>query len=188
MQNKIHRSSWPFCVPDTHPTHTLHRSARVHRSTIGGCQKGCCCCVVAGSKEGDTIGLIMLYGGRKSGANTKMRDGIWPHENIFGFFRAPSRLEREAERNPLTKRASSATLDAQSTATEVEQDPDMRRNVPIGALLSPQPKAREKSLGRLRAASQKKKYICKHARAASNCSLLVCSAHLMHVQQSTVYY
>ena len=33
-------------------------------------------------------------------------------------------------------------------ATELGRDPGMRRNVPSGPLLAPQPKAREKTLGR----------------------------------------
>ena len=66
-------------------------------------------------------------------------------------------LSSEAERNALKKRAGSATLDAQSTATELGQDQDMRRNVPMGALLAPQLKAREQALGRRRTASPPEK-------------------------------
>eukprot|EP00904_Undaria_pinnatifida_P005929 jgi/Undpi1/2466/HiC_scaffold_13.g05846.m1 len=63
-------------------------------------------------------------------------------KNIFkcGFFHAPNRLS-EAERNPLKKGASSAMLNARSTATELGQDPDMRRNVPVAPLLARQPEA-----------------------------------------------
>ena len=42
--------------------------------------------------------------------------------------------QQEVERSPLTQIASSATLDAESTATELGQDPDVRRNLPMGAL------------------------------------------------------
>ena len=41
------------------------------------------------------------------------------------------------EHNPLAKRASSATLKAQSTATELGRDPDMHRHVPTAPLLNP---------------------------------------------------
>ena len=60
-----------------------------------------------------------------------------------GVFHGPTPLS-EAERNAQMGRASSATLDVQSIATEFGRDRDMRRNVPMGALLTPQPKAREK--------------------------------------------
>ena len=46
----------------------------------------------------------------------------------------------KAEPKPLTKKASSATLNAQSTATEVGRDPDMRRDEPRAPLLAAQPK------------------------------------------------
>ena len=68
-------------------------------------------------------------------------------------------LSSELKRNPLKKRASSATLDAQSTATELSRDYIMRRNVPMGALLAPQPNARAKTLGRRRTANQKQNRI-----------------------------
>ena len=42
---------------------------------------------------------------------------------------------------PFKNRANSATSDAQSTAAELGRDRDMRRNVPMGALLAPQPTA-----------------------------------------------
>ena len=41
-------------------------------------------------------------------------------------------------------------------APELGRDTDMRRNVPTGTLLAPQPKARGKILGRRRTACQKK--------------------------------
>ena len=40
------------------------------------------------------------------------------------------------------------------------RDRDMRRNVPMGAMLAPQPKTREKIFGRRKTASQKEKRIC----------------------------
>ena len=46
-------------------------------------------------------------------------------------------LSSEAERKPVKKRASSATLEALSTATELGGDRDMRRNVPKGRLACP---------------------------------------------------
>ena len=69
-----------------------------------------------------------------------MEERIGLMKNIFkcGFFHAPNRLS-EAERNPLKKGASSAMLNARSTATELGQDPDMRRNVPVAPLLARQP-------------------------------------------------
>ena len=45
----------------------------------------------------------------------------------------------EAQHKPLSKRASSATLNAQSTATEFGRGPDMHRNVPTAPLLAPLP-------------------------------------------------
>ena len=44
-------------------------------------------------------------------------------------------LSSEAECNSL-KKASSDTLDAQSTAEELGRDRDMRRNAPMGTLLA----------------------------------------------------
>ena len=75
---------------------------------------------------------------------------------VFPF--APTRLS-EAERNPLRRGASSATLNAHRTANELGRGPDMRRNVPKLPFLAPQPKAREKNLGRRRTACQKQKCI-----------------------------
>ena len=61
------------------------------------------------------------------------------------------------KRNLLKKKPSSATLDAQSTATELGQTPDMRRDVPMDPLACPAAEsAREKNIGRRRTASQKK--------------------------------
>ena len=82
----------------------------------------------------------MLYSGLESERKKHMK-GERAILNCGGV-QAASRLS-EAERNPLTKRASSATLDAQSTATELGRDPNMRRNVPMGALL-PRSRKREK--------------------------------------------
>ena len=62
----------------------------------------------------------------------------------------------EAEHNPLKNLSSSATLNAQSTATELGWDPYMHRNVPTATLLAPQPKEREKKLGRRRTPCQKR--------------------------------
>ena len=39
----------------------------------------------------------------------------------------------------------SQTLNAQSTATELARNPDMRRNIPKASLLNPHPKVREKN-------------------------------------------
>ena len=47
-------------------------------------------------------------------------------------------------------------FNASGTATELGQDPDILHNVPMAALLAPQPKVREETLGRRRAASRKK--------------------------------
>ena len=66
-------------------------------------------------------------------------------------------LSSGAERNPFRERASSATLDAQSTATELGGDRDKRRNVLMGVSLTPQWKAREENLCRRRTANRKKK-------------------------------
>ena len=71
------------------------------------------------------------------------------------FSISPTRLD-EAENNPLFFGANSATFNAPSTATVLGRDPDMRRNVRTAPLLAPQPKVRERTLGRRRAASLKK--------------------------------
>ena len=99
----------------------------------------------------------MLYSGRESGAKPKCEKGAGYLEIPInrGDFLAPTRLS-EVKRSPLKNRASSATLDAQSTATELCRGPNMRRNVPMGALLAPHPKARERNLGRRRKASLEK--------------------------------
>ena len=52
----------------------------------------------------------------------------------------------------MKNRASSAMLDAQSTATELGRDRDKRRYVPMDALPAPQPTAREMTLGHRRTA------------------------------------
>ena len=46
----------------------------------------------------------------------------------------------EAGHSLWTARASLATLNAQSTATELGRDPDMYRYVPTAPLLNPRPK------------------------------------------------
>ena len=79
----------------------------------------------------------------------------------LGFSKWPARL-REAERNPLPNRASSATPNTPSTATELGRDPDMLHNVPMGILLPPQPKVGEETLGRRIVASQKENMIIFH--------------------------
>ena len=60
-----------------------------------------------------------------------------------GVFHAPDRPS-DAEHNPLTTRASSATLNVQGTATGLDRDSDMRRNVPTAPLLAAQPIVGEK--------------------------------------------
>ena len=71
-----------------------------------------------------------------------------------GFSMLPTRLG-EAESNPLFNKTNSATLKAPSIATVLGRDPDMRRNVTTAHLLAPQPKVRERTLGRRRAARRK---------------------------------
>ena len=73
---------------------------------------------------------------------------------FVAFFREISRLKQRGGTQPLWKN-NSATLDAQGTAKELNWNRDVRRNVPMGALLAPQPKAREKTLSRRRTASPK---------------------------------
>ena len=63
----------------------------------------------------------------------------------------------EAASNPLFIRTNPATLSALRTATVLDWDPDMRRNVPTDPLLTQQPKVRESTLGRQRAACPKQK-------------------------------
>ena len=61
-----------------------------------------------------------------------------------GVLHTLAELGQRGGTQPLEKIASSAALDAQSTATELGGNRDMRRDVPIGNLLAPQTKAREK--------------------------------------------
>ena len=86
-----------------------------------------------------------------------MREGAGLPKTCVGFSMHVLGLNSEVGRNPLKKRVSSATLHAQSIAAELGRDQDIRRNVPMGVFLAPQPKAREKKVGRRRTASQKKK-------------------------------
>ena len=58
----------------------------------------------------------------------------------------------EAGSNPCFIRANSATFKAPSTATMLGQDPYMRRNVPTAPSLALEPKVRDRTLGRRRAA------------------------------------
>ena len=147
----------------TLPTHIQGRT-RIHTeaSSVAVTKEYCCFCfycVIADSREGKTIGLMMLYDGRESDANTKMqmREGSGLQKKCVGFPMRPLGLNSEAERTPLKKRASSTTLHAQSTAAGLGRDRDMRRNGPMGALLAPQPRARETTFGGQRTASQNKK-------------------------------
>ena len=89
--------------------------------------------------EGAKTGLMMmLYSGRESGAGTnKYENGAGQVNNticVYVVFYAPARLS-EAELNLLTRRASSATLNAHGTATQLGWEPDMRRNVPTAPLV-----------------------------------------------------
>ena len=76
--------------------------------------------------------------------------GLFTKKKYVGFSMSPTRLG-EAESNSLCFRANSATSSAPSTATVLGLEPDMRRNVPTAPLLAPQPKVRERTLGRRRA-------------------------------------
>ena len=87
-------------------------------------------------------------------------NGLFAYENKtknnVGFSMVPTGL-RDAEGNPQYFRASSATLNAPSTATELGRDPDMRRHIPTAPLLAPQPTVRERTLGRRREICEKNK-------------------------------
>ena len=65
----------------------------------------------------------------------------------------------KAEGNPLLFRANSATFNAPSTDTVLGRGPDVRRNVPTAPLLTPQRKARGRTLGRRRAECLKKQNV-----------------------------
>ena len=86
----------------------------------------------------------------------EMREDSWQLKYIFVVVHVHTRLEQRGRTHPPDKRTSSATLDAQSTVTELDRDRDIRRNVPVGTLLAQQPKAREKAIGRRTTASQVK--------------------------------
>ena len=71
----------------TQPTHT-YMKAHAHKeapSVAVTMECRCCCCAIGDSKEGNTTGLVMLYGGWESGANTKMREGSGLFKNMWGF-------------------------------------------------------------------------------------------------------
>ena len=77
----------------------------------------------------------------------------WTKQNMnFGFSMFPTRLG-----GPLLNRASSATVNASTTATKLGRDPGMRGNVPTAPLLAPHPRVQERTLGRRSAGSQKNK-------------------------------
>ena len=63
------------------------------------------------------------------------------NNEMWGFLSTPTGFN-EAESNPVKTRASSATLNAQSTATELSRDPDVPHNVAKSNLMAPQPKVR----------------------------------------------
>ena len=98
------------------------------------------------------------------------------HQNLsnnLGCSKSPARF-RGAKRNPLLNRASSATFNAPSTATELGRNPDMLHHVPMAALLATQPKVREETVGRRRAASRKKRrsyvtYTYRSSRSSRSC-------------------
>lgn len=70
-------------------------------------------------------------------------------------------------------RGRSATLDAHSTATELGRDRDMRRVVPIGALLAPKPNSREETLDRQRRTASQKKGVQNLHRQAYSYALFI---------------
>ncbi len=77
---------------------------------------------------------------------------------------------KESDRDLLPNRASSATLYAPSTTTELGRGLDMLHYVPMTALLAPQPNVREETLGR-RGAESKKKAIIFYMYIHQVCSL-----------------
>ena len=71
-------------------------------------------------------------------------------------------------------------MDTQHTATELGRDRDMSRNVPMGAMLAPQPKAREKTFGRRRIGIHKKgAYLQRHVILVL--LLSQCCIHIVYV-------
>ena len=71
---------------------------------------------------------------------------------------SPTRLG-EVESNPLFLGADSATFDAPGAATVLGRDPDMGRYLPTALVLPPQPKVRDRTLIRRRAAYLKNVHI-----------------------------
>ena len=99
-----------------------------------------CRCVVADTRRGENNwATVVQWAGERSGYKKCERGASYFKRKNMGFVHAPTRI-REAERNSFKKRASSATLNAQSTAMEFVGDPDMHRKVPTVPLLNPQPK------------------------------------------------
>ena len=85
--------------------------------------------------------------------DNKLREGGYLTVYV-GFSMHLLGLSSEAGRNPLETRASSAALYAQGTATELGRERVARRNIPMAAC--PAAQSARKTLGRRRAASQKK--------------------------------
>ena len=115
------------------------------------CCCGCCCsccCAVEGNNWTAWRAITKCENIIRASQRTK---------TMWGFPGTWSPQRDGTQHNPLTKRASSTTLNAQRTATELGRDPDMYRNIHTPLLLAPQRKAREKTLGRRRTSCQNKK-------------------------------
>ena len=75
---------------------------------------------------------------------------------MVGVFHEPARLS-EVEHNPLAKRASSATLNAQSTTTGLGWDPEMPPNVPTALFACPSVESERKTSAAGEQIAKKKK-------------------------------
>ena len=91
----------------------------------------------------------MLYSGQESRAGNFLNK-----QKHVGLSMYPL-VSTRRNTPPLAKIASSASMNAHSAVTELGWDPDMRPNAPTAPLRAPQPKVREKNLGRPRSAPRK---------------------------------
>ena len=125
MQQKLPPLLIILCACDsTHPTHTCTEThTYTHVSTVRGCHKRVLLLLLlllADSREGKTIRLMMLHGGRESKANTNNRkgSGLFKKKNVE-FSKHLHGSSSEAERNSLIKKPAQRRWMLKSTVTKL---------------------------------------------------------------------
>ena len=116
------------------------------------------CCYVAVSRHGNnnwSDAVVQRAGEWSENKHVRREWAIFKYKKMCGFPCTCSSQRGGAQPHG-QKRFSSTTSNAQSTATDPGWDPDMRRNVPTGPLLAPQPNVQEKILSRRRTPRQEK--------------------------------